>query len=312
MKKNILFVLLAVAAFMGCSTADDMPSSANRVWDTSLMASNLGIDIQGIEDFDDGIADNTRSVFIGGQSGSNFIKLWDTNDKVVVYKDGMNVGELRPQRAGNQRSTLSGTLTGSYAEGDELTLYMPSPDLDYTGQDGTIGNMCKYFDYMMTTAKVASIDGTTVITEEVTFSSRQSYLLFKFRDENDKLLHVKQVILYAPSGKLVASKALDGTTTYTEELVITPPKEHKSVDDYPIDIYIAILNENTAKESYSFTVVATNGKTYKSTAPVNTKLTIGKMASSRHAVTCATVDMEVQTAITPPESDEPDVQQVTL
>ena len=45
---------------------------------------------------------------------------------------------------------------------------------------------------------------------------------------------------------------------------------------------------------------------------MNGKLSIGNMASARHAVFCATVDMEVQTAITPPESEEPDVQQVTL
>ena len=307
-----IVMLVMVTALMGCSTADDMPASSKSVWNTSLVASNLEIEIESAENLEDSLIDFTRSLFIGGQSGTNFIKLWDNNDKVLVYKEGESVGTLIPQSKGNQRSALTGTLTGTFAEGDELTLYMPSADLDYMGQDGTIGNMCTYFDFMMTTTKVLSADEGSVVTENVAFSSRQSYLMFKFRDEDDKLLHVTQVIVQAPSGKLVATKSMDGTTTYTNEYVINTPKDHKSVDDYPTDIYIAVLNENTAKEAYSFEVKATNGKTYKSTAPVNAKFSIGKLSTSSHAVYCTTVDVAPQTSITPPESDTPDVSNVTL
>lgn len=305
-------VMLAVAALWGCSTADDLSSSSERVWSTSFVASKLGIEIEDINNLDDSIGDNTRSLFIGGQTGTRFIKLWDDYDEVKAYKDGVYVGTLKPTETGDKYSTLRGALSGSYSIGDELTLYMPSEDIDYTGQDGTIGNMSRYFDYMMATVNVLSTDGANVTTEEVSFASRQGYLLLKFRDESDKLLHVSQVILRAPSGKLVASRALDGTTVYTDELVINVPKEYKTIDDYQFDIYIAVLNENTAKEAYSFTVTTADGKIYKSKSPMNGKLSIGNMASARHAVFCATVDMEVQTAITPPESEEPDVQQVTL
>lgn len=304
--------LLAAATLWGCSAADDLPLSSGHVWEASMMASKLDLEIENLEDSTDNSREITRSLFVGGQSGNRFIKLWDNADVAQVYKNGVYVGTLVPDIKGNLYSTLSGTLTGSFAVGDELTLYMPSGDLDYTGQDGTIGTMSSYFDFMKTTTKVASVEGGKVTTEELQFVSIQAYLWLRFRDENNKLLHVKQVRIRAKNAKLVAQKTMNGTATYTNELVINTPLVNSATDDYPTDIYISLLNDYTKKETYAFTVTATDGKIYKSKTNMSATLPIGTLSSSVVAVRCTEPDVQTQTAITPPESDDPDVQQVTL
>ena len=311
-KFSKIIFLLVVVALWGCSAADDMPLSTDRVWNASFMASKLDIEVSNVEDSTDNTGDFTRSLFVGGQTGTNFIKLWDNSDVAQVYKGGTYVGTLVPDNKGNQFSTLSGTLEGSFAVGDELTLYMPSADLDYTGQDGTIGTMSSYFDYMQTTAKVDSIVDGKVFTNELSFASVQAYLYLRFRDENNKLLHVKEVLVRAAKAKLVAQRLMDGTTTYTNQLVITTPVVHQQIDDYPTDIYVAILNDYTKKDTYAFTVTAADGKVYKTVSNMSGLLPVGQMSYLNAAVRCTNVDVDGQTSITPPESDEPDVQQVTL
>ena len=306
-----LISLLAAAALWGCSSADD-PPSPDRTWKASLMASKLDIQIENLEDSTDNADDATRSLFVGGQSGTNFIKLWDNSDVVQVYKAGTYVGTLIPDNKGNQFSTLSGTLTGDFAEGDELTLYMPSGDLDYTGQDGTIGTMSSYFDYMQTTAKVASVEDGKVTTDAIKFESVQAYLFVRFRDENNKLLHIKQVQIRAKNAKLVAQKTMDGTTTYTSQLEVNTSVVSSQINDYPTEVYIAIKNDYTKKETYAFTVVGADGKTYKGSSTLSATLKIGGLTLANIPARCSEVDVQPQTAITPPESDEPDVQQVTL
>jgi len=305
-------ILLAVVALWGCSTADDPLLSPDRVWDASLVASKLDMKIENIEDLTDDVEESTRSLFVGGQTGSRFSKMWDDYDVAQVYKDGVHVGTLTPDKMGNEYSTLSGTLTGSFAVGDELTLYMPSADLDYTGQDGTIGTMSKYYDYMQASIKVASVDGDKVTTEEASFASVQAYLWVRFRDEDNKILHVKQVQIKTVKGQLVGQKAMGATATYVNPLVINTPLLHQQIDDYPTDIYVAIMNDYTKKDTYAFTVIGADGKTYKAKSNLATTLPVGKLSSAVVAVRCTDPDVQGQTAITPPESDDIDVQQVTL
>ena len=307
-----LIVLLVVAALLWGCTADDSTLSSDRTWKASMMASKLDIQIENLEDSTENAGEGTRSLFVGGQSGKNFIKLWDNSDVVQVYKAGTYVGTLIPDNKGNQYSTLSGTLTGSFAEGDELTLYMPSGELDYTGQDGTVGTMSTYFDFMQTKTKVVSVDGGNVTTESIKFESVQAYLFVRFRDENNKLLHVKQVQIRAKNAKLVAHQTMGGTATYTNQLEINTPVVSSNIDDYPTELYIAIKNDYKKKETYAFTVIGADGKTYKSSASLSATLTVGGLGTTNTAVRCSEVDVQAQTAITPPESDDPDVQQVTL
>lgn len=310
--KLISNVLLAVvAAFLGCSSGDDVLLE-NQQWQIASSATKQeGVFVYGDTDneFDDDEA--TRAIFIGGSGGTRYIKLWDNNDVAHVYKDGVEIGTMTPDRKGDQHSTLTGALTGAVTANDVLTIYMPSPMLDYTCQNGSMADLSKK-DYMMTTAQILSMDGSKVTTEELMFKSLQGYECLKFRDSNNRLLHVKQLIITAASGKLVHKKnLLTGETTYTDTLLINTVKEASTVTNDPTDIWVCILNEN-GTDSYTFTVVAEDGNVYTPQSAWNKNFSVGTFGYGRRSVACTTVDVDIQTGITPPESDTPDVQQLTL
>lgn len=293
----VLPAALLALLFAGCS-GNDAGNGDTHLYRASLTVTKAGGIITDMDDAD-GTPETTRSLFVGGQSGNRFALLWDDYDQALVYKDGTQIGSLTPNTTGLEQSTLTGVVEGSLSIGDELTLYMPSANLVFTGQKGTIANLSRNYSFMTSTARVASIDGTTVTTEPVTLSTRQAYALLKFRKENNELIHVMQLTVKAASGKLVASKSLDGTTVYTDELVITTEKESTNVNDYPTDIYIALLNEYDDADSYTFTVQSTDGNTYKSKTALNFQFENGMLTTARRAMLCSTIDVGVTTGITP-------------
>ena len=313
--QNICLSLTVVATVLGCSTDSDFDNQTSTLYVSSL-ATKAGGEVDYFGDLSEEDDLSTRGLFIGGQTGNRFVMLWDTKDVAQVYVNNNYLGNISPKSGstGTISAALTGTLNSSVpiAVGDELKLYLPSPELDYRGQNGSMADMCTNFDFRTATAKVASVDGNSITTEEITFNSLQTYFMFKFKDENDQLLHVKQLVVNSESGKIVETKSADGTTTYTNELVIICGKDHSSVDDYAQEVYFVILNESGKKDSYTFTVTASDGKIYKGSSALSYQAKAGKFASARRSTYCATVDVDAQTAITPPESEDPDVQQVTL
>ena len=295
-------LFVAVAGFTACSSTDDDLNQDNQQCLLSVSAIKIGGEIDNI-DVDTSEVD-TRSLFIGGQTGLRFGKIWDDYDIAQVYYQGNSVGTLKPDETGQIYTTLSGQLSGSFSPGDELKIYLPSPDLDYEGQDGTIGNMSKYFDFMETTATIASVNGSTITTSPLTFESKQAYLLLRPKTEDGKFLRVKKLIFTAENNTIVLKRNASGTT-YTNSLVINTQKISSS-EDYPTEIYIAILNES-GKVNYTFTVEATDGKTYVSKSVWNKQFNIGKFTNANRTVVCTTVDVEMSTGITPPVSDDADV-----
>ena len=67
----------------------------------------------------------TKAISIGGNNGQTLYTNWDPDDAVEVVKDGASVGTLHADvSAGNSAyATLTGTLTGTFAVNDEVTLY---------------------------------------------------------------------------------------------------------------------------------------------------------------------------------------------
>lgn len=303
--KNSLLLFVVTAGLMACSTTDDEKDLECREWNLATAAIKIVGGVDYLEDSDEA---GTRSLFWGGQTGNRFISLWDVYDVAQVYDGGSLVGTLVPDETGLETTTLSGTLTGSFSTGKVLTLYMPSPNLNYEGQNGSFGNMARYYDFVSTTVAVASVSGSSIKTDPLTFSSLQAYMLLKFRDENNSLLQVKKLTIAAESGKIVLTKSLlGGETTYTSNLVINTVKEASSVNDYPTDVYVSILNEYPSADNYTFIVEAQDGNTYKSKTPWNRKFNNGEFVIARRATVCATVDVEMSTGITPPVSDDADV-----
>lgn len=289
MKKHLFTsctALLAVAALCGCSAADDGELSAGMEWHVTAHATKEGGDIV------------TRALFIGGNSGSRYYSLWDTGDEAVVYKAGTNVGTMKPTRVGDPTSDLKGTLTGSFAQGDELTVYTPNTAFDYTGQKGTIGDVSSNHAYMETTTHVASVNGTDVYTDEMTFHSSQAYLIFHFQDSEGKRLHVKQLTISAASGQLVQQKPLNGTAVYGDLVV-----ETEKVDgEYPSELFVALHNDSGEADTYSFSVV-TPERTYESEGNaqkvVNATLVDGGCYRVVRTLTLTSPQVRLMTSITP-------------
>lgn len=245
MNKNrlIFYLSVVVAGLWACSSADDVGAPTDKKWEVSSVASKDSGDIVDIDDA------ATRALFIGGSTGKSFATLWDNNDKVIVYKAGVEVGTLKPKTTFVRSTPLTGTLSGSFSVGESLDFYVISPDLDYTGQTGSLADMTS-FAYMASTVNVASVGGTTVTTEEVAFTSKQFYLRFQFTDEDGIRLPVEQLVIHADGGKLLQTKPLNGEAAYGD-IVVNTVKENGS---YPTELYVCMHNDLGAKDTYSFTV----------------------------------------------------------
>ena len=304
---SIILSSMVVAVLCGCSANDDEQTTVDGQWDASGMASKTG----GISESVD-LDDETRSIFFGGANGTRFFQGWDTYDEPKVYKGTTLLGTLKPNSLGVAKSTLSGTLTGSVTVGTVLNLYSPAPFCDFRGQKGSVGSMSDDYSYMAATATVASVNGSKVTTSEMTFKSIVQYITFIFTDENERLLHVKRLTITSETGEFVETKnQLTGATTYCKDLVIEPDKA-KSSTDYPTDIYVAFIDPNTtSKDTYSFTVLTSDDKTYQAKNSLTTQHSPNKHGYCRRKLTCIDVEAGVSTGITPPTDEDVVIDNVT-
>lgn len=302
-----ILLSMAVAVLCGCSPNDNEKTVVSGECEAAGTASKIGGISESIE-----ITDyTTRSIFFGGSSGNRFFQVWDTYDEPMVYRGSTWVGTFKPKENGVSTTQLSGKLTGTFSVGDKLTLYSPSPECDFRGQDGSIASMSALYSFMKTTATVASISGSTVTTSAMTFSSFAVYLTFVFRDENDRLLHVKKLTIKTDKKQLAETMDLiNGVNTTTDEYVINTSKETSS-DDYPTSIYVVLLDLGNTKTGYTFTVLASDGKTYQNTAPLSQLFNAGgKHYYARLQLACIDVEAGVSTGIKPPTDEDVQIDDV--
>ena len=304
---KILFATV-VAALCGCSTADEDQTTVDGQWEASGIASKMG----GISDSDDDSGNSTRSIFFGGANGTRFFQGWDSYDEPMVYNGTTFLGTLKPDELGQSKSTLSGTLTGSVSVGTKLTLYSPTPYCDFRGQKGSVGSMSDDYSFMAATATVSKVNGSKVTTSEMTFKCICQFHTFIFTDENERLLHVKKLTITSETGQLVETlNQLNGTATYTKQLEIVPDMQ-KNTSDYPTDIYVAYMNPNTSsKDTYTFTVVTADGKTYQAKNSLSIAFTTNRHSYVRRQLECIDVEAGVSTGITPPTDEDVVIDNVT-
>lgn len=304
---NIL-MSMAVAVLCGCTSNDNDEMIVSGECEAIGTASKLGGISESIG-IDDDIT--TRSIFFGGSNGNRFFQVWDTYDVPMVYRGSEWVGEFKPKDIGLQTTTLSGTLTGTFSVGDKLTLYCPGPECNFTGQDGTIASMSSIYSFLTATTTVASVSGSTVTTSAMTFSSFATFLTCIFRDENDRLLHVKKLTLTTSNSTLAETMDLvNGTNTTTNEYVINTAKE-TNTDDYPTAVYVTIRDLGNTANTYTITVLASDGKTYQKKNAFSILLnTSGKHYYMRQKLTCIDVEAGVSTGIKPPTDEDVQIDDV--
>jgi hypothetical protein len=297
-----------VAALCGCSAGDEDQTTVEGQWGASGIASKLGGVSESLE-LDEA---TTRSIFFGGANGTRFFQGWDTYDEPMVYSGTTFLGTLKPTDLGVAKTTLSGTLTGTVSVGSKLTLYSPSPYCDFRGQKGTVASISDDYSYMTATATVAGVSGSKVTTSEMTFKSICQFVTYIFTDENERLLHVKKLTITAETGQMIETfNQLNGKKTYTNELEIIPDKQ-KNSNDYPSEIYVVWLNDNTTtKETYSFTIITSDGKTYQAKNSLTYKFTPSGHGYCRRQLECIDVEAGVSTGITPPTDEDVVIDNVT-
>lgn len=296
-----------VAALCGCSASDNDEIAAYGEWEATGVASKIGGASESIE-----ISDvSTRSIFFGGSNGNRFFQVWDDLDEPMVYLGSTFLGTFKPKESGVSTTQLVGQLTGSFSVGDKLTLYSPSPVCDFRNQNGTVAAMSSNYSFMTATATVTNVSGSTVTTSAMSFSSFATYMTFAFRDENNRLLHVKKLTITTDQGTLAETMNLiTGRNTTTNEYVINSSKETNS-DDYPTAIYVVLYDLGSVKSSYTLTVLASDNKTYQLKNGFSMLFNgAGKHYYLRFQLSCIDVEAGVSTGITPPTDEDVQIDDV--
>ena len=259
--KNLFFALsIAVAAMIvtACSNAEDVtvqpsdetPAEA-RTWQVTINAGPA----------------ETRAISVGGNTGTKLYTNWDTGDVVEVVKDGAVVGTLTAtaSTAKTAFAVLTGTLEGTFAVDDVLTLCYHSASFDYTGQVGTLAGVSTNKSFLTATSTVTAISVTEstinssgsgkLTMTDAAFLPQQSYLELSFTDESGNPLDITSLDVWTDGGKLVKGKAIDGTTTYATEaspLTITPAAATNK-------FFLALRDENGAANNYHFKATNSSG-----------------------------------------------------
>jgi len=266
-KRNLLNItLLAVlATSMACSGDTDLVAEQPEqpaelpTWRVCINAEPAGNNAR------------TRAISVGGNDGKTLYTNWDEGDLVeVVDKANTSVGSLSASvSAGNSAfATLSGELSGTYAVGDDVTLFNHSATQSYEGQTGTLASVSTTYAYLQATSSVKEVDneGKFLTMSNAAFSHLQAFLNVTFTDPDGTSIAINQLEIWTDGGKLV--KAFDATgdnhpqyATEESPLVVTPEK----ITNH---FFLSLRDDNGASNTFRFKAVSSQG-IFKGTAESN-------------------------------------------
>ena len=253
MKKNILslaaLLIASATVFTACSSDDNIiseqPAQPTDKYTMTINASK-----------GDGATNRALSL-----SSSTLNAAWAAGEQVTVYNNTKSAalgGHLEAKSSGTN-TTLTGELTGTVENGDELTLKFLSPT--YGTQDGTltgsatsIDKVCDYAEASVTVSSVAG--GNITTTTAATFENKQSIVKFTLKDKGNSSAAINAT-------QLVVS---DGTNSYT----VTPASGTDVLYVALPDISSKTLTLTAADGTYSYVyeksnVTFDNGKYYEIT-----------------------------------------------
>ena len=169
---------------------------------------------------------------------------WAEGETVQVYRGGMaSLGTLTAQSSG-QSTTLSGTVSGSFAVDNTLRLEFLSSN--YTSQNGLLNeddaSIEKTCDYATAEVKILSIDGNTITTENATFVNRQAIMKFTLKQGGDPFFTSQMSITVTGTSQSIT-------------IVVSPPS--------PTDtLFVAIPCFYDSTFSFSFDALDVLGTTH--------------------------------------------------
>lgn len=176
MKKSIFLkistftFLMAGVVFCGCSNSNDKPLEpvGPKTYTLTIEASKGGSAM-------------TRALTPGDNS---LVSTWETSDIVYVTKSGesLSCGSLQPNTSA-ETATLSGKITGTFTQGNELKFQYPREEIDYTEQDGTLESIAAKYDYSVATATVDKVSGNAISIKDFSgFTNQQAIVKFTLKD----------------------------------------------------------------------------------------------------------------------------------
>lgn len=168
-------LLMATATLASCNTeeAQTQRKEQPQAWHVSIQAGKPN--------------DNaTRSLKKSDEVGTALTAYWSGSETFEVYKGDVKLeGTLTAQASEDGSTILTGTLSGAdFSTSDELTIFSPSKDRDYSVQTGDEAGISAK-NYIQATVSVNAVDNSNGIlsTSQADFSYRQSFTKFTF-DQN--------------------------------------------------------------------------------------------------------------------------------
>ena len=175
-------LLITGVAFTACSSSDDsiveqQPANpGEQVYTLTIKASK------------DGSA-TTRALKL--ETSGALTAYWANGDELTVYNETMGAaltGTLTASNASGSTATFSGTLSGTIAANDVLTLtYHPIASISsYEDQDGTLSgtNGAEKYDMATATVTVASVNsGDITTTGNASFTTQTAMIKFTLQDD---------------------------------------------------------------------------------------------------------------------------------
>ena len=204
----------------------------------------------------------TKAVDVAGKA------TFKTSESVYVYANSsIDSGELHPTEDAAS-TTFTGTLTGSYATGDHISvLYNTNASgvVDYSGQDGAIENVKD--GGWAEDVEIVSLEAGVLTTESAKLQNLQSIFKFTFINESTsaEISGVRFVRIYSDNNKLVAAYDVltPANSTYGQVVV---SRNTDLADNY---IYVALRFDANPADEIHFEVIDNAGTIYQGskTAP---------------------------------------------
>ena len=224
-------LLIALSAtLVSCSIEEEKTQRREQpqVWHVSILAGKA----------DDNL---TRSLRKADEAGTALMAYWSGNETFEVYKGDVKLnGTLTAQASDDGSTVLTGTLSGAtFSDEDELTIYSPSKDRDYSSQTGDESGISAK-NYIKATVSIDAVDNSNGIlqTSNADFSYRQSFTKFTFNQS-------------------VTSITISATGLTDSPITVTPTSATKT-------LYVAMENNSTTSPSYTFTTTI-DGLSYTGT-----------------------------------------------
>ena len=210
MTKKILSDIRTMAALLMASATLAACSSEDNITDEQPVQPTEQVYTMTVSASKGDAADSRPTTRALSLDGKTLNAAWAEGERVTVYNvtRSTDLGGTLVAQASGASTTLKGELTGTVAEGDQLTLKFLSPA--YNTQDGTltgsatsIDRVCDYAEATVTVASVA--DGNITTTAAADFQNRQAIVKFTLRDKADGTTALQ-------ASRLTVS---DGTSDYT-------------------------------------------------------------------------------------------------